>query len=152
MTKQQFENQALALTDTLYRISCTMLPRLHDRADAVQSCLLKAWQKLPTLRDEANFRPWLIRILINECRMIYRKDKRLLYTDAPEKTQNLPDHTLRDAILALPEVLRLPVVLHYVEGASVRETAIALSIPEGTVKTRLRRARSLLKETLAEEV
>lgn len=152
MTKQQFENQVLALVDMMYRVSSSMLPSLHDRNDAVQSCLLRAWQKLPSLRDEASFRPWLMRILINECRMIHRKGRRILYTDAPEKPQEMPDHALRDAILALPEKLRLPIVLHYIEGASVQETAQALGIPEGTAKTRLRRARRLLKETLEEEV
>ena len=59
------------------------------------------------------------------------------------------DHSdLYDALMALDETLRLPVVLHYLEGFKTREVAQMLNIPEGTVKTRLRAARAQLRKDL----
>lgn len=57
---------------------------------------------------------------------------------------------LRRAVLSLPKKFRLPVVLYYMEGYSVSETAQLLRIPAGTVKSRLNKARKILRETLQE--
>lgn len=154
MTKEQFESQVLALADTMYRVSCSLLRRPQDRHDAMQSCLLRAWEHRNRLRDESRFRAWLLRILVNECHTLLRRGMRLVLTDAPEATQEdaLPDRFLRDAIEALPVPLRLPVVLHYVEGLTTVEVGRVLGIPPGTVKSRLSRARTQLKQTIGEEV
>lgn len=151
MEKEQFETLAMELADTMYRVSSGLLRRPQDRHDAMQSCLLKAWQARHRLRDPARFRPWLLRILINECHTLLRKNRRLVYTDIPEQPHHMPDSSLHDAVMALPERYRLAVLLHYVEGASVAETALALGIPEGTVKSRLSQARRRLREALGEE-
>lgn len=63
-----------------------------------------------------------------------------------------PDGALREALLALPEKYRLPILLYYLEGYSLRQVAQMLRIPENTVKTRLSRGRQQLKERLHEEV
>lgn len=154
MTKEQFEAQAMPLRDTMHRVTVSLLARPHDRADAVQSCLLKAWQYRDRLRDQARFRPWLLRILVNECHSLLRRDMRFLLVDVPDAHADEAVDTgdLRDAIQALPEKLRLPVLLHYVEDIPLREVAQALGIPEGTVKSRLSRARGLLKSAVREEV
>lgn len=152
MTKEQFEAQTLALRDTMHRVAASLLARPHDRADAIQSCLLRAWQHRERLRDEAHFRPWLLRILVNECHTVLRKSRRMVLTGMPDAPQQMPDSGIRDAIQALPERLRLPVMLHYVEDLPIREVAQAMGIPEGTVKSRLSRARALLKSAICEEV
>ena len=59
---------------------------------------------------------------------------------------------LKSALFALPEKERMPLVLHYIEGYSVEQTAKMLRLPAGTVKTRMRRGRELLRGILLEEV
>ena len=66
MTNERFAEEIIALTDTLYRVSYSILRDKYDREDAVQSCLEKAWKKRRTLRDDRYLKTWLIRILINE--------------------------------------------------------------------------------------
>ena len=72
MDKQTFTDLVLDAEHTLYRVSKTILREDHDCEDAVQEAILKAYQKLDTLREERYFRTWLIRILINECYRIRR--------------------------------------------------------------------------------
>ena len=73
MTSEQFAQEIVALTDTLYRVSYSILREACDREDAVQSCLEKAWKKRRALRDERYLKTWLVRILINECYNICRR-------------------------------------------------------------------------------
>ena len=65
MTQAEFARQVEQLQGTLYRIAATVLPQLCDREDAVQSAILNAWRRLPTLREDERFQPWLIRIMLN---------------------------------------------------------------------------------------
>lgn len=151
MTKEQFEERAMALADTMYRVSSTLLRRPPDRHDAIQSALVHAFEHRARLRDPARFDAWLLRILVNECYTLLRKNRRLVLAEAmPEAVQPSPDPFLRDAIMALPEHVRLPFVLHYAEGLHIAEVAQVLRIPPGTVKSRLSRARTLLQKALEE--
>ena len=158
MTQGEFEAKVTALTQTLYRVSAALLPRLCDRQDAVQGSILLAWQNRRRLRDERAFRPWVMRILINECYAIHRKNRRIVLTDAPEKAAedtlaaHLRDQALHEAVQGLPEKHRITVVLHYVEGASIREISSTLRVPAGTVKSRLNAARGMLRDALREEI
>jgi len=150
MDREEFASRVRAIQQQLYRITFGLLREPADRMDAVQEAILKAWCNLPRLRDPALFETWLIRILINECRNRQRYQRRFVPTDAvPEPSAVSDDLTeLRDAILALPENLRVPVMLHYMEGYKTDEIAQMLRIPTGTVRSRLRRARTLLKNLL----
>lgn len=76
MKQTEFEERVTAMTDDMYRVAAGMLFRYADRQDAVQECIWKAWRQLDRLRDESAFRPWLMRILVNECRNLQRKSKR----------------------------------------------------------------------------
>lgn len=156
MTQDAFEARVTALTDTLYRVCATLLPRLCDRQDAVQSAVLKAWQHRDRVRGDEMFRPWLIRIAINECYTLLRRQRRMvLMAEMPETEAPPPngrDEALHAAVQALPEKQRLAVVLHYREGMQVADIARALRLPQGTVKSRLHAARTTLRKTLREEV
>ena len=152
MERTEFIRRVRACERRLYRVSRTMLRREADCEDAVQEALLRAWAKLDTLRNEAYFETWLIRILINQCRQLYRRQP------PPEAalTESIParedaDTPLMDALMALPEKPRIALELHYIEGYSVKECARMLAVPEGTVKWRLSRGRALLKHELGEE-
>lgn len=152
MLRDDFTARVRACERRLYRIARTMLPSDADCEDAVQETLLRAWDKLGALRQEQYFETWLIRILINECRQLYRRGLNQT-AELPENlTAPAQDSSLLDALMSLPEKHRIPLELHYIEGYSVREIARMLRLPEGTVKWRLSRGRTLLQNELGEEV
>ena len=152
MTSEQFAAEIVGMTGTLYRICYSILREPCDREDAVQAALEKAWRRRHSLRDERYLRTWLTRILINECYDICRKQKREAPGEIPERAAPPDaDGELHGALLKLPEELRTPIVLHYMEGYGVGEIASALRLSQGTVKSRMRRARLLLKQLLSEE-
>ena len=152
MTQEAFETEILRLTESMYRVSFALLPRYQDRQDAVQNAILKAWLHKDRLREERKFKSFLLKILTNECHTLLRKTKRETFVPIPEKAADFPDSSLRDAVSALPEKLRAAVVLHYMEGAGEEDITFILGIPKGTVKSRLNRARNLLRQALSEEV
>ena len=153
MNKQEFTRRVLAVENKLYRISCGMLKNPQDRMDAVQEAVTKAWANVHRLRREEYFETWLTRILINECHNIQNARKNIVQMESlPEQGAYEGDNkSLRDALLALEMKLRLPVLLYYMEGYKLREIAQILDIPEGTVKTRLTRAKQKLKSLLEED-
>ena len=153
MTKDEYTQRITTMTKTLYRVSYGLLRSEADREDAVQETILKAWEKLPTLRREEHFQTWVVRILINECRAIVRRNSRIVSLDEapPEESSRPPEERqLRDAILRLRTDYRMVIVLHYIEGYGVREIADMLDTPVGTVKSWLHRAREILKLELEE--
>ena len=156
MTKEAFTEGITAMTNTLYRVSCGLLQSEADREDAVQEAIARAWEKLNSLKHEEYFRTWVVRILINECRSIGRQRGRVIPMEelpVPEFEAAPSDERtreLRRAVMSLPDALRLPVILHYVEGYDVAEAGRILGIPAGTVKSRLSRARKQLKSELEE--
>ncbi len=151
MTKDDFAARVQAMQGTLYRVACAYLNADCDRGDAVQEAILKAWQALSSLREEAYFETWLTRILIRECANIQRRQKRVLPVAAVPDRPSPPEDTqddLKTALLKLPERMRIPVVLFYMEGYDVEEIARVMRIPKGTVCSRLARAREQLKEAM----
>ena len=151
MDKEEFTRAVLEYESTLYRVAKSMLGSEADCADAAQNALLRAWEKQHTLRDTAYFKTWLTRILINECRAMLRQRARFVPLEeeaaegeiAPER-----DSGLYEAVMGLDVKYRVPFVLYYIEGFRTREIASMLKLPEGTVKTRLRWAREILRKEL----
>ena len=147
-----FARKALEMEGVMYRVACGMLRNDADRHDAMQQALLKAWEKRHTLRDEALFDTWLIRILINACKGICRKQRRMIPMEQlPETPASPPDLSVTDAVERLPEKQRVVVMLHYLEGLPTEEIARLLRIPGSTVRGRLSSARQSLRLQLSEE-
>lgn len=156
MDKQQFVAKVTDREQTLYRVARSMLRSEADQQDAVQEAVLKAWAKRNTLREEQYFATWLVRILINECKSIHQKQSRLVLMATWAEDSLGESHTDTrgelDAMLdTLPERLRLPVVLHYVEGFPLKDIASMLRCPQGTIKKRLFDARKALRLELEQE-
>ena len=105
------------------------------------------------LRQEQYMETWLTRILINECYAIMRRSRRII--PMAEVGENQPaqweaqnaDEMLCRALTALPDTLRLPIVLHYMEGMDIRTIARTLRIRESAVKSRLHRGREKLRQS-----
>ena len=152
MDKADFIRRVRGCERRLYRVARTMRPCEADCEDAVQEALLRAWTRLDTLREEAYFETWLMRIIINQCRTFYRRRPRA----EVELTEDISgpesgDSSLLEALMKLPEKPRVALELHYIEGYDVKECARMLGVPEGTVKWRLHQGRKLLKRELGEE-
>ncbi len=151
----QFAQRAFACERKLYRIALSMLNSDADAADAIQEAVFRGWLHRGALRDDAKFDAWLTRILVNECRNIQRRRKRraepLDEARAAALEQPPPDPALYDALMSLPERLRLPLVLHYLEGYPLRDIASIVGVAQTTVKSRLHQARGALRRALSEE-
>lgn len=152
MTKQEFSYRAIELEKSLYYTAKTILKNDDDCADAVQEALLTAYKKLPTLKQEEYFKTWITRILINQCISMARSRKYHEDIETLGETSRAESELeLREIVMeinALDVKLRLPFVLYYSEGFTIREISRILKISESNVKVRLHRARQALQQKL----
>ena len=158
MDANTFQGEALRLEGLMYTVSRSLLRSEADCADAVQEALFRAWQKRRTLRRMEDFRPWLMRILVNCCRDTLRRGQRHPLLPLPEElpqAERFDPLPVRAAVDALPPEERLAVTLHLLEGYTVIETARMSGLTVGAVKSRLKTARrrlaALLQDTWEEE-
>lgn len=156
MDKEQFVNLMSQVEADMFHLALSVLRREQDCADAVQEAVVKAYAGRDTLKKQAYFKTWIMRILLNECYSLLRRQKRLVPMEEQmlEGQAQLSDYVQEDyldlykAIDALKEKDRICVLLYYIEDYSVRQIAQIMKMPEGTVKSRLRRARIQLKDML----
>lgn len=149
MDKEFFVRETEAASGMLYRVAFTLLRNDDAVADALQSAILRAWEKRHTLREERYFRTWVTRILINTCKDVRREWSRTVaLDDVPEPSAPPPDLTLHLALAKLPEKLRMPLVLVFSEGMTYQEAAQVLKLPVATVRGRIARAKQALRKEL----
>jgi RNA polymerase sigma-70 factor, ECF subfamily len=161
----------------LFRVARAILRDDAEAEDAVQDAYLDAYRHISEFRGEARLGTWLARIAVNHALMRLRKQKRERVvvpfdarhedrSEAPEA--DIPDERAEPAPAAilraelrrllerrvdeLPVAFRTVFVLRDVEDMTVQETAECLAIPPATVRTRLFRARALLRESLARDL
>lgn len=157
----------------VYVAAHSVLQNEHDAEEVAQESILKAFAALSSFRAEAKFSTWLIQITINEARMRYRKDRAHLYESIDaHQTDDEGDYfpkdyadwreipsealerkelkeTLKRGIESLDPKYREVFILRDVQDLSIAETAQALGISEANVKTRLLRARLMMRDVLA---
>lgn len=154
MDEQFFTSEVKGMERTLYRVAYSYLRSDEDAADAVQDALLKGWEKRGSLREEQYFRTWLTRILINVCNVRHRKHHfELPLTEATASSQGDSHHEfyLRDAMADMDIKYRVPLMLFYLDGFSLKETSQILGLPKGTVKSRIARAKKQLRDLFKDE-
>ena len=126
-----------------------MLDSDADAEDAVSQAVLQAWQSLDKLQDKNAARPWLVKIAVNCTYAQRRKQGKVVYledvTPEPAAPDIFQNDGLGEAVRALPPERWAAVVLFYYEDMQVDEIARALGIPQGTVKSRLSKARKAVK-------
>lgn len=156
----------------VYRLAVNVTKNHEDAEDVRQEALFKAYLHLETFRGGSRFYTWLTRIALNEALMKLRerragrevsldelletRDQGPMYWEIPDGredpeqrcTSRELERRLREAIAALDPSCRLVLLLRDIEDYSNQETAELLGVSMTTVKTRLRRARSDLKERL----
>ena len=139
----------------MYHVAKSLLYNDADCQDAIQETIAKAFDKIGTLKQDTYAKTWLIRILINECYGIMRKEKKIISLETCEREEpwmERQDYSdLYEALMRLTEEARLAVTLYYMEGYSIREIARMTRVTESAVKNRLARARTKLKEELSKE-
>jgi len=141
----------------VYRLCRRMAGNAPDAEDLAHQAFVEAWLKLHQLRDPDRFGAWLRIIVMNTCRMWLRRRKRDpetldVETEAPAATGDGPSMRAQVALglTRLPAPHRLVLVLHYLEGLSYKELSDFLDVPQGTVMSRLYRARASLRGILDE--
>ena len=123
LDERMFTRKLLESEQMLYRIACAFLRSEADRQDAMQESALKAWKNRDGLREERFFKTWITRIMVNECKQLLRKNKKTIIADNI-LDQQIQSHTELDVRLmleSLPEKQRVPLILHYREGFSLRK-------------------------------
>jgi RNA polymerase sigma-70 factor, ECF subfamily len=161
----------------LFRVARAILKDDSEAEDALQDAYLDAYRRIGDFRGESQLATWLTRIVINQALMRLRRQKRDRVVVpfgtgrgsdgqrpearmADEKTESPTEATMRAEVRRmlerrideLPVAFRTVFVMREVEDLTVEETADCLSIPAATVRTRLFRARALLREALARDM
>lgn len=155
MKREQLGQLILASEDSMYHVAKSLLYNDADCQDAIQETIVKAFDKIGTLKQDTYAKTWLLRILINECYGIMRKEKKIISLKTCEQEEpwmERQDYSdLYEALMGLTEEARLAVTLYYMEGYNIREIARMTKVTESAVKSRLARARTKLKEELSKE-
>lgn len=157
----------------VFSAAYSVLANDADAEEVAQEAFLKAYSRLDQFRGECKFSTWLVQIAVNEARMKRRKDRKALYDSIDEGYQDdtrdyfpidyadwreipseaLAQKELKDAlsraIALLKPMYREVFILRDVQGLNIRETAEALGINEGLIRTRLLRARLQMRDALA---
>jgi len=142
--------------DSVARVCFLFLRDRQLAQDAAQDTFIKAWNALDRLREDGAEKAWLMQIAVNNCKNMLRSryfrmvDRGISLDELPEAAteDRQGDDTVLKAVMALPDKYREPVILYYYQELTAEETAQALRLPGATVRTRLKRARDLLRTRL----
>ncbi len=158
----------------IYLAALSIVNNDADAEEVVQESILKAFKAIGSFRAEAKFSTWMIQITMNEARMKLRKDRRHLYEslDQPKKGEDDGDYVPRDfadwreipcealenarlreglkrGLASLSAKYRQVLILRDIEHLNIAETAKLIGISQSAVKTRLLRARLMMRDALA---
>ncbi|HNX27620.1 MAG TPA: sigma-70 family RNA polymerase sigma factor [Phycisphaerae bacterium] len=168
-----FEVLVRRYQDRIFRMAFGLLGSYADAEEVTQEVFLKAFEKLGTFRQKSSFYTWLFRIATNEALTHRRQKKRVSFFsifagkdddppgDLPNKKQPQPDRPMieneniiavRNALSKLDMDFRTVVVMRDMENMNYNEISQVLGIPVGTVKSRISRARLMLRNLLVDVV
>ena len=157
LNHEWFCGQIEANKAAMFRLARSILRRDADAEDAVAEAVLRALTHLNALKKQESAKSWLMRITANESYRLLSRRRDEVPLDHQTRDLAAPPQrideelSLWEHIKSLPDTLRAPVVLFYYEDLPVREIADILSLSPGAVKTRLSRARVLLRTRLEKE-
>jgi len=155
----------------IFNIALRMLGNYDDAGDLTQEVLIRIYRSIRSFKEQSSFSTWIYRITTNVCldeirkrknRKVISLDEEIKFDDGdmkrqiesdeptPEETAETEDlkKIVNDAIARLNEEHRIVIVLRDIQGLSYEEIAEVLKCPEGTVKSRINRARQALKNIL----
>lgn len=166
--RKAFESLVKLHEKNVYNLALKLMKNREDALDTAQEAFLKAWISIGTFRGESKFSAWLYRLTYNTCLDAIKKAKRgeiisLTAEDEDETVQDVKDNKptpeehvekqelrkeVREAVNSLPEEYRQILIMREFTGLSYAEIAEATGLSDGTVKSRISRARAKLGEIL----
>ena len=170
--EQEFEQRLADCPTLAYRVALGVLRNSAEAEDVAQEAMLKAFANIRQFRAEARFSTWLIQITVNEALMRRRRERTVVMEGIDDRRDEETDYTprefadwreipsealerkevrqkLAEALATLDRKYREVFVLRDMEQLNIQETAEALGISVASVKTRLLRARLMLRDLLA---
>lgn len=174
--ERAFRELIEAHRDRVYNICYRMLGNRHESEDVAQEVFITVFKTIDTFREESKFSTWLYRVAVNHCKnrikyLSRRMDKQKEELDdqasgingvpigapAPRNPDRAlegaqMERLLQEAIDSLDEEQKTVVILRDVEDLSIEEIVEITGLPDGTVKSRLHRARLVLRKRLAKHV
>jgi len=158
--QRAFESLFRAHQGAIYSLVMHFVRDRELASDLTQDVFVRAWERLPGLRDPAAFSGWLRSLAMNIVRDHFRRAREAEALDEADAvadgnpgpaelvSDRGRDQAVRRAVLALPEHQRLAVVMYHLEGRPVNEVAKVLGVPKNTVVSRLARGREALRRSL----
>ena len=155
LTGEQYTEYARAYMDTVFRVAFNYLKNSADADDIAQNVLVKLYRADKAFESDAHVKHWLIRVTINECKRAllspWRRDEPIVDYAATLSFETPEESELFSMVMDLPTKYRVVILLYYFEGYSTEEIAVLLGVPKATVRTRMKRAREILKKDILEE-
>jgi RNA polymerase sigma-70 factor (ECF subfamily) len=159
-----FEELVRIHTDRLYAVVLRLCPTPHEAEEVTQEAFIRAWRAIPRFDGRSQLFTWLYRIGVNEAKRRMQRGERSLRTISLEQSPSDPADpreapeprverdaaraALERAVRGLPLDYRAPLVLRDIEGLTTAEAAEVLGISEAALKSRLHRARALVRDAL----
>ena len=157
--KEAFSRIIIQNKDAMYKTAIIILRNEEDAYDALQEALIKMYRYIQNLQTPEAFNSWSRKIIVNSCYDLINKNKKIIdinarITDIYEETRE-DTYQCEDEVVAILDQLepdlKLTTILYYYNELTIKEIAEIIKIPEGTVKSRLSRAREKLYQILKEE-
>ena len=153
-----FSSLVIPLKTKLYKVGMSILKNDDDVCDASQEAMLSAYKNLDKLEREEYFSTWMIRIMINKCYDVIKKNKKIVYLNQKlEQEEDLyydkykEESVVEKSLSQIDSDLRIVALLYYYNDFPISKISEICSIPEGTVKSRLSRCRDKLYTLIKEE-
>lgn len=155
ITKEEFVRLIEINKLSIYRFAKNILKNDVDTEDVVSEAILKAYKNKSKLKEINSFKSWIMRIVVNECYDLIKRNNKFDLTNDVD-TLNLVHNdnyeiSLREIVKQLNYEYSSVITLYYYEDMSIKEISEVLEIAEGTVKSRLNRAKEKLKVLLEHE-
>ena len=155
MTEDEFVKIVINKKEIMFRLAKGILKNDTEAEDAISEAVLTAWQKRHLVKDVNKFDAWLMRITINKAiSMRHRNHREVLVAEISDDCYMTNDNNDHDGIweyvYKLKDKYKMLIILRYYENMSIEELADITGLKVGTVKSRLHRARKMLKEMIPE--
>ena len=153
-TRQRFEDCIDSCAEALFRVAYRLTGDHNLATELVQETYLNAWQNMGSLRQQEKMRSWMFAILRNQYSKLVRRERKNVASNAVQDVAGIESEAnetidiVQAAVNQLDDEHRMPLLLVAMERLSVDETSTMLSIPRGTVLSRLHRGRQKLKQIL----
>ena len=153
-----FDELIMQIKQQLYLIAKTQLKDEDDIADAIQDTIIMCYKNIKKLKDNMLFKTWIIKILLNECRKIYKKNKNRDYISLDEKSMEISSEENFDKNIGFDVLIKdledeeqLLLTLYYCSRYTTKEISEILKIKESTIRSKISRTKTKLKKQIEGE-